>query len=57
MYEFLVGMPPYYANNREELFYNIEKAPLKLPASLSADSKSLLKHVNILKYMLEYNFK
>jgi len=45
MYEFLVGMPPYYANNREELFYNIEKAPLKLPASLSADSKSLLKHL------------
>ena len=28
MYELLVGIPPYYANNREELFNNIEKASL-----------------------------
>ena len=26
MYELLVGLPPYYANNREELFHNIENA-------------------------------
>lgn len=23
MYELLCGLPPYYANDREELFYNI----------------------------------
>ena len=45
MYELLVGIPPYYANNREELFNNIEKAPLKLPTFLSVDAKSLLKAV------------
>jgi tRNA A-37 threonylcarbamoyl transferase component Bud32 len=42
-YEMLVGVPPYYANNREQLFYNIEKAPLKIPSYLSNESKSLLK--------------
>ena len=26
MYELLVGLPPYYANNREELFHTIENA-------------------------------
>ena len=48
MYELLVGIPPYYANNREELFNNIEKAPLKLPSFLSVDAKSLLKAVIII---------
>ena len=48
MYELLVGIPPYYANNREELFNNIEKAPLKLPTFLSVDAKSLLKAVKII---------
>lgn len=24
MFELLTGLPPYYANNREELFHNIE---------------------------------
>jgi ankyrin repeat protein len=42
-YEMLVGVPPYYANNREKLFENIEKAPLKIPAHLSNEAKSLLK--------------
>jgi len=42
-YEMLVGMPPYYTNNREELFHNIENAPLRVPSSLSPDAKSLLK--------------
>ena len=43
MYELLVGIPPYYASNKEELFENIEKAPLKLPSHISADARSLLK--------------
>jgi hypothetical protein len=47
MYELLVGLPPYYANNREELFHNIENAPLKMPAYISLEGKSLLKSVPI----------
>jgi len=42
-YEMLVGVPPYYANNREQLFYNIQKAALKIPSYLSQEAKSLLK--------------
>lgn len=54
MYELLVGIPPYYANNkymnliREEIFQNIEKAPLKIPSYLSPESKSLLKAVHLI---------
>lgn len=43
MYELLVGIPPYYANNKEELFDNIEKGHLKLPSFLSNEARSLLK--------------
>lgn len=43
MYELLVGLPPYYANNREELFYNIENASLKIPSYISLEARNLLK--------------
>ncbi|CAD8139887.1 unnamed protein product [Paramecium octaurelia] len=43
MYELLVGLPPYYANNREELFYNIENASLKIPSYISHEARNLLK--------------
>lgn len=46
MYELLVGLPPYYANNREELFHNIETAALKIPSFISTEGKNLLKSVN-----------
>jgi hypothetical protein len=46
MYELLVGLPPYYANNREELFHNIESAALKIPSFISTEGKNLLKAVN-----------
>mmetsp|Transcript_38738 Transcript_38738/g.28627 ORF Transcript_38738/g.28627 Transcript_38738/m.28627 type:complete len:126 (+) Transcript_38738:1651-2028(+) len=38
----LVGIPPYYANTREQLFSNILSGPLKLPKFLSDDSRSIL---------------
>ena len=31
MYELLSGLPPYYTNDRDALFYNIENASLKIP--------------------------
>ena len=48
-YEMLVGIPPYYANNRDQLFSNIQTAPLKIPSYISADAASLLKGVFIIK--------
>lgn len=45
MYELLVGLPPYYSNSREELFYNIENATLKIPQFISLDCRILLKSV------------
>lgn len=41
-YELLVGIPPYYANDREVLFDNIRRGPLKIPKSLSSESKSFI---------------
>ena len=35
MYEMLIGVPPFYAHTKEELFNNIENAPLKLPNYLT----------------------
>jgi protein-serine/threonine kinase len=46
MYELLVGVTPYFANTREELFDNIKKGPLKMPRNLSNEAKSLIKAVN-----------
>jgi len=38
----LVGIPPYYSNNKEQLYENIRNGPLKLPNFLSAEAKDLL---------------
>jgi serine/threonine protein kinase len=45
LYEMLTGLPPYYAESKEELFRNIEQAPLQLSSKLSAEARSLLKSV------------
>lgn len=38
LYELLIGTPPYYSHNQDELFDNILNVELKLPASLSEDA-------------------
>lgn len=43
----LVGLPPYYAENKDELFKNIECAELKLPSRLSSEVRDLLTQVRI----------
>lgn len=43
LYEILVGTPPYFSNNRERLFENIERGPLTLPSILTEEAKDLLK--------------
>jgi len=42
LYEMLVGSPPYFSGNKEELFHNIINGPLKLPRSISTEAKNLM---------------
>lgn len=35
IYEMLTGTPPYYANNKEELFENIKNSHLNIPSYVS----------------------
>ncbi|OMJ90296.1 hypothetical protein SteCoe_7315 [Stentor coeruleus] len=42
-YEMVVGIPPYFTINKNELINNIQKGKLKIPASLSLDAKELIK--------------
>lgn len=52
LYELLVGTPPYYARDREQLFENIKKAPLKIPKSMSVEAKELIKQVRKLRRLM-----
>ncbi len=52
LYEMLVGQPPYFTNNKEQLFYNIKRGPLLIPASLSQEAKHLLISVSLLCFIL-----
>ena len=42
LYEMLVGSPPYFSGNKDELFHNIINGPLKLPKSISTEAKNLM---------------
>lgn len=42
LYEMLVGLPPYYTDDRETLFRNIESARLRVPAHVSPSASSLI---------------
>ena len=42
LYEMVVGTPPYYSNNREQLFNNIQRGKLILTKTLSDETKSLI---------------
>ena len=44
-YEMVVGMPPYFSVNKDELINNIQRGKLKIPASLSVEAKELIKDV------------
>lgn len=45
VYEMLVGHPPFYCQNRDQLFRNILTSPVPLPATLSSEAKSLIQEV------------
>ena len=42
IYEMLVGVPPFYSSNRNEIFENIEKGSLKFPNNISKEARGLL---------------
>lgn len=42
LYEMLVGIPPYYNNNRKILFENIQSGPLRIPHTMSLDARDLI---------------
>jgi serine/threonine protein kinase len=42
LYEMLVGVPPYYNNNRKILFENIQSGPLRIPHTMSLDARDLI---------------
>lgn len=42
LYEFLVGIPPYYDKDHETMFDNIVNGYLKLPSILSLNAKDLI---------------
>jgi Protein kinase domain/Ankyrin repeats (many copies) len=44
-YEMVVGLPPYFSLNKNQLIDNIQKGKLKIPSSLSIEAKELIKDV------------
>ena len=42
LYEMMVGLPPFYAENKEQLFFNIEHGQLNFPNNFSKALKDLL---------------
>ncbi|KAL9647912.1 hypothetical protein ABK040_008183 [Willaertia magna] len=43
LYEMMVGLPPFYSENINEMYELILKAPLKFPSFIDSDAQSLLK--------------
>ena len=42
-YEMIVGITPYFSNNKEQIFFNIENAELRIPQFVSKDAANLLR--------------
>lgn len=38
----LTGIPPYYANNKDELFENIKSLPLSIPSYVSPSASDII---------------
>ena len=42
LYEMLVGIPPYFSSNKDQMFKNIKNGPLKMPERLTAETKDFI---------------
>ena len=50
MYELLIGVPPYFAYSRDELYDNIKRGPLKIPkTAISDNAKDLI--IKVIEYL------
>lgn len=47
LYEMIVSIPPYFNPNKDQLYENIIKAPLKLPGFISEECQNLIKNLLI----------
>ena len=54
IYEMLVGTPPFYSKDRDQLFHNIQHGTLRLPKALSIEAKTIIRAV-IITQLLERN--
>ena len=41
-YEMVVGIPPYFSSNKDQMFKNIKSGPLRMPERLSKDAKDFI---------------
>lgn len=46
-YEMVVGSPPFYSPNRDQMFNNIQKAELRIPQFLTNECKSFIKELMV----------
>jgi serine/threonine protein kinase len=42
LYEMLVGIPPYFSSNKDQMFKNIKEGPLRMPERLGKDTKDFI---------------
>lgn len=45
LYEMLIGFPPFYSVNKDQMFKNIENAKVRIPARISTVGKNLIKQL------------
>lgn len=56
MYEFLVGVPPYYSDNLEKLYENIQSGPIQFPRNMTAEARDLISKLMIRNPMTRLGF-
>lgn len=45
IYEMLIGFPPFYSLNKDQMFQNIESAKVRIPARISSTGKNFIKQL------------
>ena len=43
LFEILTGLPPFYSETRDKMYWDILFSPISIPSYLSSDCKNLLK--------------
>ena len=56
LYEFLVGRPPYYDDDMDKLYENIQSGPLLFPKNMSDEARDLISKLMIRNPMTRLGF-